>query len=161
MKVSDLMTSNVACVRSGESLSTAARVMWDCDCGATPVVDDDTGERVVGMITDRDICMATWSKDRSPSAIRVADAMTRDVWSCGPNDSLMSAESLMRSKQIRRIPVVDENQKLLGILCLADIAKRGKGGISAIGGELPSSEIASTLAGIVEPRSNGHARATA
>jgi CBS domain-containing protein len=154
MKVSDVMTKNAACVRSHEPLSVAAQIMWECDCGAVPVVDD-TGERLIGILTDRDICMAVWSKDRVPAAIPVHEVMTRDVVRCGPNDSVTSAESLMREKQIRRLPVTSEEGRLLGILSLADIVRRGRSGVTPGNAELSPSEIAATLAGIVEKRANG------
>jgi CBS domain-containing protein len=154
MKVSDIMTKDTACVRSHEPLSAAARIMWECDCGAVPVVDD-TGARLIGILTDRDICMAVWSKDRVPASIPVHEVMTRDVIRCGPNDSVTSAESLMRSKQIRRLPITSEDGRLIGILSLADIVRRGRSGVSPGNAELSSSEIAATLAGIVEKRANG------
>ena len=154
MKVSEVMTTQVAAVRSDESLGTAARLMWECDCGALPVLDD-TGERLIGMLTDRDICMAAWSKDRAPSAILVSEAMAREVFRCGPNDSIGYAENLMRAKQIRRLPVTDTNERLIGILSIADIVRRGKTGNVVGVAELAPSEITSTLASIVQPRQNG------
>ncbi|HEY3499153.1 MAG TPA: CBS domain-containing protein [Polyangiaceae bacterium] len=150
MKVSELMTTNVARVRSDESLGTAAGVMWECDCGVVPVVDG-SGERLIGILTDRDICMAVWSKDRAPSTITVSEAMAREVFCCSPNDSIGYAENLMRAKQIRRLPVKGEDGRLLGILSLADIARNGKPGVS----ELTPGDITTTLASIVQPRGNG------
>ena len=154
MRVSDLMTTNVAAVRAHEPLSAAARMMWDCDCGAVPVLASDS-KRVIGMLTDRDICMATWSKDRAPSTIRAEDAMSRQVFGCSPTDSLLSAETLMRSKKIRRIPVIDSNQELVGILSLADIVRQagrvGTAGTRAATSDLAPHEITSTLADICQP----------
>ena len=151
MKVRDLMTTNVACVRSGESLGVAARVMWERDCGAIPVVDDETGKRVVGMITDRDICMAAWSKDRPLISIQVREAMASRVVGCSPDDNLADVEELMQTKQVRRIPVVGDENELFGILSLADLAKGATA--AALYGERPAaSEIASTLGSIVQPR---------
>lgn len=158
MKVSDVMTKNAACVRSDEPLSAAAQIMWECDCGAVPVVDE-SGQRVVGMVTDRDICMAVWSKDRVPAAIPVHEVMSRDVIRCSPDDSITSAEGLMRSKQVRRIPITGEDGRLLGILSLADIVRRGRSGVTPSNAELSPSEITATLAGIVEKRANGEAGA--
>ncbi|MFZ5894862.1 MAG: CBS domain-containing protein [Myxococcota bacterium] len=150
MLVRDLMTTNVASLQSNETLSEAARLMWNCDCGAVPVTD--SVDRVIGMITDRDICMATWSKDQPPSAIRVRDAMSGELFHCGPSDSVSSAENLMRSQQIRRVPVLDGDQKLVGILSLADIVKESQRPSSRRSSELSSSEIAATLANICQPR---------
>jgi CBS domain-containing protein len=140
MKVKEVMTSNVSCVRSSEPLSAAAKLMWDCDCGAVPVIDE--ASRVIGMITDRDICMSCWSQDRGPSAIQVSESMSKEIYSCTPEDSLDSAENLMRSRQVRRLPVVDREGRLAGIISLADLAKRTRG----------RDEVTSTLASICKPR---------
>jgi CBS domain-containing protein len=150
MKVSELMSKDVASVRSDEPLSAPARLMWDCDCGAVPVIEA-SGDRVVGMITDRDICMACWSRDCPPSGIRVSDAMSRQLHHCAPEDTLTSAERLMRSQQVRRLPVLDPERRLLGILSLADIARQSQGGNGRkLGPDLAPEEVASTLAGISE-----------
>ncbi|MFZ5895521.1 MAG: CBS domain-containing protein [Myxococcota bacterium] len=159
MQVRELMTSNVACLQSSDTLSEAARVMWDCDCGAIPVTDGSG--RVVGMITDRDICMATWSRDQPPSGIRIADAMSRDLFYCSPSDSVSSAEFLMRAKQIRRVPVLDANEKLVGILSLADIVNRARRTEGPTPSELSAGEITATLGNICQPRASAVARAQA
>jgi CBS domain-containing protein len=152
MKISDLMTNSVACVRENESLGVAARLMWERDCGAVPVVDEASGQ-VVGMITDRDICMAAWSRDETPSEIPISEIMSRDIVLCAPWDSISAAEELMRSKQVRRIPITDDGRKLVGILSLADIVThRQSHGVGANGGEPPPSEILSTLADICQRR---------
>jgi CBS domain-containing protein len=122
MLVADLMTRNTTSVRADQSLADAARLMWDCDCGALPVLDGD-GARPVGMITDRDICMATWSHGAAPSAISVKEVMSQSVVHCSESDSLGHAQSLMQSNQIRRLPVLDGEDRLVGILSLADIAR--------------------------------------
>jgi len=121
MIVQDLMTWKAASVRPEQTLDAAAQLMWNCDCGAIPVVDDDS--KLVGIVTDRDICMAAWSRGRVLGQISVAEVMSRDVFRCHPDDSVMGAEALMRDSQIRRLPVVDREQRLLGILSLADIAR--------------------------------------
>jgi CBS domain-containing protein len=146
MKIRDLMTKQVASVRASDSTAVAARLMWDCDCGAVPVLDEEG--RAIAMITDRDICMAALMRDRAPSAIPVADAMSRDLQSCGPDDSVSSAEQLMRAHQIRRIPILDRDRRPLGLLSLADIVRatdRQKGRAPS---EVAAEEVAVTLADI-------------
>ena len=143
MIVADLMTENTACIRPNQSLSDAARLMWECDCGALPVLNS-AGE-VCGMITDRDICMATWLRNSPPHAIPVSSVMSRHLHSCAPSDPLSSAEALMREKQIRRVPVLNAVGQLLGILSLADLAKQTTHGTRA---GLLADEVASTLADI-------------
>ncbi|HET9959812.1 MAG TPA: CBS domain-containing protein [Polyangiaceae bacterium] len=160
MKIRELMTRNVACIRCEDCLSSAAQLMWDCDCGAVPVLDS-TG-CVVGMITDRDICMAAWSKDRPLSSIAVSDAMSKTLYHCTPEDTVSFVENLMRSKQIRRIPVLAKDGSLAGIVSLADIVMHSQNvGTRAAAHELAPHEVTTTLANICQPRpsSLGNARA--
>ncbi|HVJ14402.1 MAG TPA: CBS domain-containing protein [Polyangiaceae bacterium] len=149
--VSELMTKKVSFVRADESLSAAAKKMWDGDCGAVPVIDAGSA-RVVGMITDRDIAMSVFLNDRPPSAMRVADAMSRGLHSCFADDAIETAEDLMREKQIRRLPVVDTEGALTGILSLADLVKkpRGNGKKKAIP-QIAPENVAATLAIICTP----------
>jgi CBS domain-containing protein len=121
-EVADLMTRNVVSVRASEPLSTAAKLLWDGDCGAIPVIEDQ-GERVVGMVTDRDICMATWSRNLAPSGILTAEAMSQGLVYCSPTDGIDAAEGTMRSGRVRRLPVLDSDRKLVGILSITDIAR--------------------------------------
>jgi CBS domain-containing protein len=157
MKVKDVMTTSVASVRQNDSLSEAARLMWDCDCGSVPV-KEESGERVIGMITDRDICMAAWSRDRAPSQITVSEAMSRGLYSLGPEDKVSTAETLMRAKQVRRIPVLGLEGELLGILSLADIATESQRGGSD--NEVSPRATAETLASISRRRARQEAHAT-
>ena len=156
MKVQELMTTNVARVGLDDSLAAAAGAMWDADCGAVPVLDG--GGRVVGMITDRDICMAAWSRNCAPAGIAVSAVMSWNPSVCRPTDTVHAAERLMREGQIRRLPVVDADQRLVGILSLADIARaaesRPQPGRS---GPLAADDVSATLAGIVQPHREAHA----
>lgn len=148
MKVRDLMTKSVAAIDSSDCLSSAARMMWECDCGAIPVTREG---RVLGMITDRDICMASWIRNQPLSEISVADSMSRELYSCSPEDNVSIAERLMQSRQIRRVPVLDQQGQLVGILSLADIVRctdRAGRGVS----DVSSNEVAATLATICQPR---------
>jgi CBS domain-containing protein len=147
MYVEDLMTQRAACVRVDDNLATAAQRMWDQDCGALPVVTDDS--KVVGMITDRDICMATWSRGSAPGHIRVGEAMSRDPVSCFGRDSISHAEAVLRTNQVRRVPVTDEEGHLRGILSLADLAKAADSHpIPGTRDGLSSGAVATTLATI-------------
>jgi CBS domain-containing protein len=153
MKVRDLMTSGVASIDSDDSLSSAARMMWECDCGVIPVT---RAGRVLGVITDRDICMASWIRNQPISELRVSDSMSRELFSCSPDDNVSVAERLMQSRQIRRLPVIDKEGHLVGILSLADIVRgteRAGRGVS----DVSSNEVASTLATICQPRTTQQA----
>ena len=155
MKVEQLMTREVGVVHPETSLNQAAQLMLERDCGALPVVpapgvSDEEGPRdVVGMITDRDICMAAHRRGGNLNEIRVRDAMSGDVLSCAPDDDHSAAQRIMREARVRRVPVVQEG-RLRGILSLAQIARA-----SATGGstEVSEEEVGSTLASICEPTS--------
>ena len=147
-KVMDLMTPRVMCIRVTDSLAAAAEVMWQHDCGIVPVLKEDGG-RVVGVVTDRDICMATWSRNVAPSAIVASEAMSTDLAYCSPNDSIADAEALMRSYQIRRLPVLNSQQELVGILSIADIARAADlAALSQSTLEVPPEHVIATLATI-------------
>jgi len=150
MNIREIMSKSVVSCRPGDTLNTAAQLMWEHDCGAIPVTGDDG--KLVGMITDRDICMATYTKGAAPHAISVADTMASRVFSCRADESVAAAERLMRDKQVRRIPVTDAEGKVLGLLSLSDVVRqatllRKKDG--------PERELLQTIASICQPRSSG------
>lgn len=151
MKARDLMNRSVNSCSIDDSLHDAARVMWESDVGAVPVVDDT--HRVVGMITDRDICMAAYTQGRSLKDSKVSSAMSRRLVSCKPSASLADVEQLMSEEQIRRVPVVDEFGMLQGIVTLADIARHAQSSLLSLPLETPG--VARTLAKVSERRTNG------
>jgi CBS domain-containing protein len=121
MNVQEFMSTSVETVSPGDHLNLAAQIMWEHDCGALPVVDAES--RVVGMLTDRDICMAAYTQGRALSQITVSSACAHVVQTCKLADSVQTAESLMAAAQVRRIPVVDGEGKLRGVVSLGDLAK--------------------------------------
>ena len=121
MKVKDLMSKNVGCCYPEDSLNRAAQIMWESDCGVVPVMDRES--RVVGMLTDRDLCMAAYTQGRPLREISTALAMSKQVWSCRPEDDLGAAEAMMRAHQVHRLPVTDEQGRAVGILSLGDVAR--------------------------------------
>lgn len=149
MKVEQLMTSVVYTVGPNDTLADAARIMWERDCGSVPVLD---GTKLVGIITDRDCCMASLLNDQKLSSLRVTNHMSRNVFTVSPEDDVTTAEGVMRDRQIRRVPVVDRERKLRGIVSLADIARGVSGGKSKKGEKIQPQEVASTLSGISQER---------
>jgi len=120
MKVQELMTKDVKTCGRGSNLAEAAELMWDADCGALPVVDD--AGKVVGVVSDRDICFAVATKGRLASEILVGEvASGRPLYTCAPEDDVRDALSTMQWHQVRRIPVVNSEGKIAGILSLSDI----------------------------------------
>jgi CBS domain-containing protein len=155
MKVEKIMTANVKTCGPHDSLGTAAQIMWDADCGIVPVVDEDG--RVLGVVTDRDICIGCWSRDAQPSAVGVTDTMSTDVKTCRPEDSIAAAEKLMRDKQVRRLPVTDAKGRLVGIISLNDITREAEreAGQGSKRADIRPSEVVEALAAICRPRRDG------
>lgn len=150
MNVHQVMTKNAETCQPQDSLSRAAEIMWDHDCGCVPVVDD--GGRVVSMITDRDICMAAFTRGIPLYALPVADAMSKNIVACRPDDQISYAQNLMQTNGVRRLPVVDEERRLVGILSLNDIAREGARGRGLKTGQIMLDEISLTLAAVGRPR---------
>ena len=138
MKVSELMTSCVECTRPDAPLQQAAEAMKRFDIGSLPVCQHD---RLVGMVTDRDIVVRSVCEGHDPESDHVADVMTSEVIFCYEDEDADAAAHLMKEKQIRRLPVLNREKRLVGILSLGDLAAEP-------GGE-PLAEEA--LEGISEP----------
>jgi len=120
--VSSIMTRNVSSCSGNDTLHRAAQIMWDRDCGAVPVVDAEG--RAVGLVTDRDLCMAAYTRGRPLAAISVSSMLAGKLHTCSPATSLDDAVSRMRAQRVRRLVVVDPtNQRLVGMLALADLAR--------------------------------------
>jgi CBS-domain-containing membrane protein len=161
MKIEDLMTRDVGTCRPADTLSAAAQLMWDRDCGCVPVVSDDGSKQVVGMLTDRDICMATHFRGTSPGNARVGDAMSKTVRSIGPSEAPADAEAVMRDARVRRLPVVDEKQRLVGLISLADLARAAGRQHGSKKPQVRKDEIGETLEAICEARTSSQLAASA
>lgn len=150
MNVQSLMTKDPKCCRAEESLRTAAYLMWECDIGSIPVVDQE--HRVVGMITDRDICMAGYFQDRPLSDIPVQQAMATGVVTCRPEDDVKTAERLMRDNQIRRLPIIDREGHLLGVVSVNDLARKAASDRHLSSPQVGETGVVMTMAAIGSPR---------
>lgn len=123
MNAEELMTRDVRTCGPEDRLNVAARIMWERDCGCVPVVEQaDGAARVVGMLTDRDVCMAAYTQGRPLDDITVRSAMAKEVHACRCTDSLETAVKALEQNQIRRLPVLDQDDHLVGMLSVADIA---------------------------------------
>jgi CBS domain-containing protein len=118
----EVMTADVKSVSPESSLADVARIMKDENCGIVPVIDDD--RRLRGVVTDRDIVLRTLAEGKNPNDVRVGELMTDDVNGVTPEETVCEVIELMGSKQVRRVPVVDRDDRLLGIISLADVANR-------------------------------------
>jgi CBS domain-containing protein len=120
--VSDVMTRGVRSMRPDDNAQLAAQAMDELDVGVIPVCD---GDRLVGMVTDRDITLRVVAQGRQPQQTQLHELMSPDVQTCREDDDLEEAAMLMEQAQIRRLPVIDDQGRLVGMLSLGDIATKG------------------------------------
>jgi CBS domain-containing protein len=126
MQVSAIMTRDVASCRETDTLAEAVRLMADRDCGSLPVIAGPASRRVVGIVTDRDICLTSYRLGKPLTDLCVRDAMTQPVRTCSPEASASEAEYVMRDARVRRLPVVDDQGQLVGIVSLTDLAREAQ-----------------------------------
>lgn len=153
MRVADVMSQDVHSCSRSQSLQEAAKLMWDHDVGALPVVDNE--RRPIGVITDRDICMAAYTQGRPLSDIGVASAMSQRVLVCRRHDPVSAAEQTMAGHQVRRLPVVDERGVLVGMLSLNDIVLARTRSPLKSAAERLLGDVVQTLAAISQHRRGG------
>ncbi len=118
------MTTDIGFCHLEDSLTKAAEIMWQKDCGVVPLVDEEN--KVVGMITDRDICIAAATRNQKTSDIKAKEMIRGEVFSCAATDDIETALKKMRKYQLKRLPITDETGELVGILSIADILLRGR-----------------------------------
>ena len=152
MKVKEIMTPNPKACSPTSTLADVARCMWDYDCGIVPVVYE--GGKVVGLITDRDICMAAAINNRNLSNMAVEDVVSGQVFSCNTEDDVRKALEIMREKKVRRLPVIDEDEALIGMLSMNDIVRKAQDGKNGKKFELAFGDVVEAYKSICEPRSS-------
>ncbi|MCC2669838.1 MAG: hypothetical protein K0Q72_2309 [Armatimonadetes bacterium] len=121
--VRELMTANPTCCTPETSITEAAGLMLSQNCGALPVVESEQEPRLVGMITDRDIVCRIVASRQNPAESKVQQAMTADLVCIGPDASISECVQSMAENQVRRMPVVDREHHVLGIVAQADLAR--------------------------------------
>ncbi|HEX5067886.1 MAG TPA: CBS domain-containing protein [Myxococcota bacterium] len=152
MKVRQLMTKAASCCLPDDTANAAARIMWERDCGFVPVVESGESPRVVGVVTDRDICIAAYTKNRPLDQIRLRELMSTDLRTCRATDDVSDAEQTMQNAQVHRLPVVEDAGQLLGVFSLADVAQEAAREFGAKRQEVTAREIGETIAAISRPR---------
>ncbi|HEY8226222.1 MAG TPA: CBS domain-containing protein [Pyrinomonadaceae bacterium] len=126
MKCKEIMTENPVCCLPGDTVDQAAQLMKDDNVGSIPVVADQKTKRLLGIITDRDLAVKVVAQARQISAVTVEEVMTRDPVTCHADDDFQKAVEAMEKHQVRRIPVVDDNNQIVGIIAQADVAVRAR-----------------------------------
>jgi CBS domain-containing protein len=151
VKVIDIMRHVVRTAHPETDLATAGRVMAEVGCGFLPVVDES--EKVLGVVTDRDVCLAVTRRDQQPSEIPVREVMSGQAYVCLVDEDIMEALGRMSQYRVRRLPVVDWDRFLVGLLSLDDIVLHARA-VATEGFSGPFyADVARTLAAICGPGS--------
>lgn len=146
MKVENLMVTKVQACRPDTNLAAAAALMWEADCGILPVAEQDG--KVIGLITDRDICIALGTRNRLPSDLTVGEVISPKVHACGPDNDVKTALETMRNARVRRLPVVSKDGLLQGILSLDDVVSHAKP--AALKPDISYDDVATTYKALFE-----------
>lgn len=123
MQTKEIMTTDVACCTGDTPLPEVARLMAECDCGAIPIVDERNDNRVIGIITDRDIAIRAVASGQDPRRMKAHECMTTSVHCVKEDDDVHEAIRSMEEHQVRRVPVTDRRGGCRGIVAQADIAR--------------------------------------
>ena len=124
MKCHEVMTKNPVCCLPDDSVAKAAELMKSEDIGSIPVIENEQTQRLVGIVTDRDLALTIVAEGRDARSTKVEAVMTRKLVTCRPDDDLQKALDAMTEHQLRRIPVVESDNKIVGIIAQADVATR-------------------------------------
>lgn len=153
MKVEQLMTREVKVCSEWDTLNRAAQLMWEFDCGCIPVTSGNGDGKLVGIVTDRDIAMAAYTKGKPIMAIPVTEVMAHEIIACRASDGISQVEALMRDRKIRRLPVLDQEDHVVGMVSLNDIVREAQREAS-LGrrAEVTQQGVAETMAFICAPR---------
>jgi CBS domain-containing protein len=144
------MRTRVHICAPDDTLARAAQLMWEKDLGCLPVCGPN--RKALAMLTDRDISMAAFMQWKHLAETSVESAMSRGLSTCSPDDELGQAQEIMRANQVRRLPVVDAQGVLVGLLSLGDVARYVRQRSPRSHGGLAQQRLAETLAAISEPR---------
>jgi CBS domain-containing protein len=146
MKIRDLMISDVISCRNDTNLACVGAMMWEHDCGFIPVVDETN--KVTGVVTDRDICIALCTRDARSSDLKAGDVATSKIVTCTANEDVRTAVDVMRNEKLHRLPVVDEDGLLRGIVSMDDILMYAEKPTGKAGTDVPLDDVVQALQAI-------------
>lgn len=126
MKINEVMSRNPVCCVPTDTARRVARIMCDQNVGSIPVVMDQESRRLVGMITDRDLCCSVIAEGLDPKGTSIEKFMTLNPVTCRDAENVENCERLMQEHQIRRIPIIDRDERVIGIVAQADLALKEK-----------------------------------
>ena len=143
MKVKEIMTQSAVCCGSETNVGRAVELMWNRNVGTLPVVNNDG--KLIGVVTDRDICIALGTRNRLPGDLTVGEIAIREVFTCKPNEDIHEALLEMAEHQVRRLPVVNDQGVPLGLLSMDDLIVHSELGKLRGACDLSSEEVAATM----------------
>lgn len=155
MKVEDVMTRDVEFCTPETNLAAAAMQMWDRDCGVLPVVDDQ--RKVIGMITDRDICIKAATNHQDIATIKVEELRSGPIHTCKPEADIREALETLQRAFVRRLPVVNDEGQLEGILSVSDILRHSREKVDKLTPGVTYADVVSTFKVISSPRTTAAA----
>lgn len=126
MKIKEVMSTNPACCTPIDTAQNVAKMMCDLNVGSIPVVADQQSRTLVGMITDRDLCCSVLAQGLDPKTTRIQEFITYNPISCRDGENIDKCERVMQEHQIRGVPVVDGDNRVIGIVAQADVALKEK-----------------------------------
>jgi CBS domain-containing protein len=148
LTVKDAMMETPYYCQPENNLGSATELMWNANCGFLPV--QSTNGKVIGVITDRDICIALGTRNRPAAEVNVGEVMSGKLYTCAPDDDIHTALQTMKEAKIRRLPVMSENGTLVGVLSTDDILFRAETPSPGKEPELSTDEVARTFRSIAE-----------
>lgn len=150
MKVKDIMVRTPAYCASDTNLGAAVEILWNRNCGILPIVNEQ--EKVVGVVTDRDLCIALGTRNQLPAEITVSQVASGKVFACKPDDDIRTALATMAQAKVRRLPVIHVDGKLLGILSMDDVVLHAGAGLGGKTPELSYDAVVDTLKKLYGPQ---------
>lgn len=150
MKVKDIMMKSPYHCHTEANLGTATELMWNANCGFLPILSAE--EKVIGVITDRDICIALGTRNCLAGELSVADVMSSKLYSCAPDDDIHTALQAMSEGRVRRLPVMTKSGALVGVLSINDLLFRAEPGGFGRAPDLSRDEVVRTLRSIARER---------
>jgi CBS domain-containing protein len=149
MKVRDIMVTTPAYCSADTNLAAATEIFWNRNCGMLPIVDAEN--KVVGVVTDRDICIRLGTQNQRPGEIAVNEVASQKVFSCHPDDDIHTALDIMSRAKVRRLPVINHEGILQGVLSMDDVVRKTDAIATERMAELSHLEVVNTLRGIYGP----------
>ena len=150
MKVKDIMMGTPYYCQPETNLGSATELMWNANCGFLPV--ESVEGKVIGVITDRDICVALGTRNRPAGEVTVAEVLSGKLYSCAPDDDIHMALQTLKESAVRRLPVISQNGTLVGVLSMDDILLRAEPSSLGKEPELSSDEVVRTFRSITQRR---------